>query len=52
MSGSAGRVGELVDHLLAVPSTTTARIQEMHVLLIHLMSEVIDEWAKEKDATR
>lgn len=51
MTGGAGRLGELADHVLAVPSTTTARIQEMHVLLIHLMSEVIDEWATDKDRT-
>jgi len=40
--------GELVgvaDPLLIVPSNTTARIQEMHVLAIHLISERIDAWA-------
>lgn len=49
MTGGGGRLRELADHVLAVPSTSTARIQEMHVLLIHLMSEVIDEWATGKD---
>ena len=44
-TGSRGRLGELADHTLAVPSTTTARIQEMHVLAIHLISERIDAWA-------
>ena len=44
-TGSRGRLGEVADHTLAVPSTTTARIQEMHVLAIHLVSERIDAWA-------
>lgn len=33
------------DHVLAVPSRTTARIQEMHLLLLHLLSEQVDAWA-------
>jgi len=34
---SGGDMGGLVDHLLAVPSTTTARIQEMHITLGHIL---------------
>ncbi len=33
------------DLALLVPSTTTPRIQEMHTLLVHLLSEEIDTWA-------
>ena len=33
------------DHALVVPSTTTARIQEMHLLLLHLVIEQVDAWA-------
>jgi D-sedoheptulose 7-phosphate isomerase len=33
------------DHALIVPSQTTARIQEMHLLLLHVLSEGVDEWA-------
>jgi D-sedoheptulose 7-phosphate isomerase len=33
------------DLVLAVPSTTTARIQEMHLLLLHLVIEQVDAWA-------
>ena len=36
---------EYADHALVVPSDTTARIQEMHLLLVHLLSEAIDSWA-------
>jgi D-sedoheptulose 7-phosphate isomerase len=34
-----------VDHPFVVPSKQTARVQEMHVLLLHLVSEYIDRWA-------
>ena len=44
-TGSRGRLGQMTEHTLAVPSTATARIQEMHVLAIHLISERIDAWA-------
>jgi D-sedoheptulose 7-phosphate isomerase len=33
------------DLALVVPSTRTARIQEMHLLLMHLVLEQVDEWA-------
>jgi D-sedoheptulose 7-phosphate isomerase len=33
------------DHVLVAPSATTARIQEMHLLLVHLLVEEIDAWA-------
>jgi D-sedoheptulose 7-phosphate isomerase len=37
------------DHALIVPSSTTARIQEMHLLLMHLLLEQIDAWAAGED---
>lgn len=33
------------EHALVVDSTETARIQEMHLLLLHLLSERVDAWA-------
>jgi D-sedoheptulose 7-phosphate isomerase len=33
------------DHALIVPSSSTARVQEMHVLLLHLILDRVDEWA-------
>jgi D-sedoheptulose 7-phosphate isomerase len=33
------------DHALVVPSQSTARVQEMHVLLLHLILDQVDEWA-------
>jgi D-sedoheptulose 7-phosphate isomerase len=45
---SAGDGGDALKHAdlaLLVPSTTTARTQEMHLLLLHLVSEWVDAWA-------
>jgi D-sedoheptulose 7-phosphate isomerase len=33
------------DLALVVPSSTTARVQEMHLLLLHLVIEQVDDWA-------
>jgi D-sedoheptulose 7-phosphate isomerase len=33
------------DCRLIVPSSSTARVQEMHLLLMHLLLDEIDEWA-------
>lgn len=33
------------DYTLAAPSSTTARIQEVHTLMLHLLSEIVDAWA-------
>jgi D-sedoheptulose 7-phosphate isomerase len=45
-----GVAAEHADHVFAAPSATTARIQEMHLLLLHLISERVDAWAAERDA--
>jgi D-sedoheptulose 7-phosphate isomerase len=43
--GGRGRAVEHADIALVVPSDSTARIQEMHVLLVHLVLEEVDAWA-------
>jgi D-sedoheptulose 7-phosphate isomerase len=43
--GDGMPAAEQADHALVVPSTVTARVQEMHVLLLHLLLESVDEWA-------
>ena len=40
--GDGGPAGGLADIALLIPSTVTARIQEMHLLLLHLVSEGVD----------
>ena len=39
-----GPAGKAADIVLAVPSATTARIQEMHTLLMHTICVAIDDW--------
>jgi D-sedoheptulose 7-phosphate isomerase len=38
-------LAKVVNRAFVVPSGSTARIQEMHVMLLHLLSEVVDRWA-------
>jgi D-sedoheptulose 7-phosphate isomerase len=38
-----GRLGELVDHRIFVPSTSTARIQEMHMVLGHALCALLEK---------
>ena len=39
---SGGRMAALCDHRLSVPSTKTARIQEVHHIFLHLLTEEIE----------
>ena len=48
-AGDGGQAAHQADLLLLVPGVGTARIQEMHLLLLHLLSEIIDEWAATTD---
>lgn len=41
--GTGGKLAGLVDHSFVVPSTVTARIQESHITLGHVLCELIDE---------
>lgn len=43
--GGGGHALEHADIGLVVPSTSTARIQELHVLLLHVVLEEVDRWA-------
>lgn len=49
--GDGGPAGAHADHILLVPSRNTARIQEMHRLLLHVLSEAVDSWAAETAAS-
>ena len=42
--GDGGPARDEADVALLVPSTVTARIQEMHLLFLHLISEGVDAW--------
>jgi D-sedoheptulose 7-phosphate isomerase len=43
--GDGAPAREHADHLLLVPSKSTQRIQEMHTLMLHVISEIVDAWA-------
>lgn len=44
-----GPAGEAADLVLAVPSDTTARIQEVHTLIMHSVCGAIDAWAVDRE---
>jgi D-sedoheptulose 7-phosphate isomerase len=41
--GSGGDLGPLCDSLIVVPSSTTARIQEMHIAIGHMLCKALEE---------
>jgi D-sedoheptulose 7-phosphate isomerase len=44
LSGNGGgEVAGLVDHLIDVPHRDTQRIQEVHAMVLHVLSEVVEE---------
>src|ERR1700730_13079279 len=43
VTGAAGIVGGTADYVLAVPSDSTAHIQEIHLMLLHIWCIHIDE---------
>ena len=43
VTGAAGLVDGTADHVLAVPSDSTAHIQEVHLMLLHIWCIYIDE---------
>jgi D-sedoheptulose 7-phosphate isomerase len=48
-AGDGGAAAQHAEVALLVPATHTARIQEMHLLALHLVSEWIDQWAVETE---
>lgn len=46
--GAGGKLAGLVDHAFIVPSTVTARIQESHITLGHVLCELIESELFEK----
>jgi D-sedoheptulose 7-phosphate isomerase len=43
--GSGGEAAGHADVALVVPSESTARVQEMHVFLLHVILDQVDAWA-------
>lgn len=40
--GDGGAMRDLTDHCLVVPAALTSRIQEMHILIVHILCGAID----------
>ena len=47
--GDGGPARQHADRLLLAPSDQTPRIQEMHTLMLHVISEIVDAWAAGED---
>ena len=45
--GDGGPAAAHADHALVVPSGSTARVQEFHVFLLHVVIDAVDRWAAE-----
>ncbi|GAA4956072.1 D-sedoheptulose 7-phosphate isomerase [Nonomuraea thailandensis] len=43
--GDGGAAAKHADHVLLAPSSETPRIQEIHTLMLHMISEKVDAWA-------
>ncbi|MFI7698547.1 SIS domain-containing protein [Nonomuraea sp. NPDC049480] len=43
--GDGGAASKYADLLLLAPSSETPRIQEIHTLMLHMISEKVDAWA-------
>jgi D-sedoheptulose 7-phosphate isomerase len=41
----SGPAGQYADYMLLAPASTTPRIQELHTLMLHAVSDVVDAWA-------
>ena len=46
---TGGKMGELCDFMIRIPSEDTARIQEMHALVIHTLSDLIEDALSSKE---
>ena len=42
LGGDGGKIGQTVDFPLIVPSSVTARVQECHICLIHILCELVE----------
>ena len=51
LSGPGGELKELADIAFCVPSTVTARIQETHILLIHILCDLTEQLLFGRHAT-
>ena len=42
-TGKGGKMKDLCDHIIDVPSTDTPRIQEAHIMVGHVVCQLVEE---------
>lgn len=47
--GDGGPAKQFADYALLSPTSVTPRIQEMHTLMLHMISEMVDAWAANEE---
>jgi D-sedoheptulose 7-phosphate isomerase len=45
LGNGGGEIAAQADHCFVVPATAAERIQEMHILIVHLLCDIVDRWA-------
>jgi D-sedoheptulose 7-phosphate isomerase len=40
-----GKAAAIADHSLIIPADVTSHVQEMHMLIVHLLCDAVDRWA-------
>lgn len=43
LTGKGGKMSDLCDHIVKVPSTDTPRIQEAHIMVGHIICQLVEE---------
>lgn len=43
LTGKGGKMSDLCDHVIKVPSTDTPRIQETHIMVGHIICQLVEE---------
>ncbi len=49
LGNDGGRIGSLVDYPIIIPCNITARIQESHITIIHIICEIIENELSDKN---
>jgi phosphoheptose isomerase len=52
VGAEGGALADLADVVVRAPSTETARIQEVHVAIGHIICRIVDEWPSQRSATK
>ncbi len=43
LGGNGGKLAEIVDSAIIVPSDATSRIQETHIMIGHIICQLVEE---------